>query len=297
MDTIAILGAGGVGGFVAVALARAGAAEVTVIAREPTAQTIARDGLRLDSDRLGAFTAHPAVATALERPADALLIAVKATALEEALQRVRAAPRLVVPLLNGVDHLTVLRERFAGVVAATIRVEADRPAPGVIVQRGQEALIDLAGDEGAELATALRDAGLDAATGGLQADVMWSKLSRLCPLALTTSASDRTLGSVRCDPRWRSALENAIAETAAAGHAEGAAISAQDALRELERSPADNGSSMQRDLRAGRAPELDAIAGAVIRAAQRHDLPCPTVQWLAERVSLRASAAGGAGQS
>jgi 2-dehydropantoate 2-reductase len=44
---------------------------------------------------------------------------------------------------------------------------------------------------------------------------------------------------------------------------------------------------MQRDIAAGRPTELDAIAGAVLRAGQRHGLRCPTVQWLAERVALR----------
>ena len=46
---------------------------------------------------------------------------------------------------------------------------------------------------------------------------------------------------------------------------------------------------MQRDIAAGRATELDAIAGAVLRSAQRHGLRCPTVQWLAERVAVRAA--------
>jgi 2-dehydropantoate 2-reductase len=290
MQTVAILGPGGVGGLLAAALTRSGSAEVTVVARESTAEAIARDGLRVGSDRLGAFTARPTVVTALNTPVDTLVIAVKATGLDGALERVHAAPRQVVPLLNGVDHLAVLRERFDEVVAAAIRVEADRPAPGVITQNGDAVRIDLAGDHAAAFAAAVRDAGLDAVTGGREPDVMWSKLARLCPLALTTSASDRLLGSVRSDPRWRSALENAIAETVAAGVAEGADINAQDALNELDAAPDDNGSSMQRDLRAGRAPELDAIAGAVIRAARRHDLPCPTVQWLAEQVAVRASA-------
>jgi 2-dehydropantoate 2-reductase len=45
---------------------------------------------------------------------------------------------------------------------------------------------------------------------------------------------------------------------------------------------------MQRDIAAGREPELDAIAGAVIRAAARHNLRCPTVRWLTGRVAGRA---------
>ena len=45
---------------------------------------------------------------------------------------------------------------------------------------------------------------------------------------------------------------------------------------------------MQRDIASGREPELDAIAGAVLRAGARNGLRCPTVQWLAERVAARA---------
>jgi 2-dehydropantoate 2-reductase len=44
---------------------------------------------------------------------------------------------------------------------------------------------------------------------------------------------------------------------------------------------------MQRDIAAGREPELDAIAGAVLRAGRRHGLRCPTVEWLAGRVAGR----------
>ena len=116
---------------------------------------------------------------------------------------------------------------------------------------------------------------------------MWSKLARLCALALTTSASDRSIGFVRADPRWRSALEGAVSETVAVANADGAELQATDTMAELDAAHAELGSSMQRDIAAGRATELDAIAGAVVRAGQRHGLRCPTVQWLAERVAVR----------
>jgi ketopantoate reductase len=48
---------------------------------------------------------------------------------------------------------------------------------------------------------------------------------------------------------------------------------------------------MQRDIAAGRATELDAIAGSVLRAAARHGVQCPMVAWLTERVAERAGAA------
>ena len=47
------------------------------------------------------------------------------------------------------------------------------------------------------------------------------------------------------------------------------------ALGELEQAHATLGSSMQRDIAAGRAPELDAIPGSVLRAAARHGSAVP----------------------
>src|SRR2546421_12867888 len=112
MTSVAILGPGGVGGFVAGALDRAGI-PVTVVAREPTAELIARDGIRVESVRLGAsFTARPRAVARLDEQLDFLIVAPKATALGEALERIAAEPRVVVPLLNGLDHLEVLRDRF-----------------------------------------------------------------------------------------------------------------------------------------------------------------------------------------
>jgi 2-dehydropantoate 2-reductase len=201
----------------------------------------------------------------------------------------------VVPLLNGLEHLDVLRARFGAqrVAAAVIRIESDRPSTGVIAQTSPGVRVDMASarpELGAalqEAAAVLDEAGIEARIGDSEAQVMWSKLARLCALALTTSASDRPIGYVRSDPRWRSALEGAVSETVAVANADGAGLRASDSLAELDAAHAELASSMQRDIAAGRATELDAIAGAVLRAGQRHGLRCPTVQWLAERVAVR----------
>ncbi len=297
MTGIAVLGAGGVGGFLAGALTRAGA-EVVVVAREDTARVIGERGLRIRSAALGDFTAQPAVTTELNHAVDVLFVATKATGLEAALERVVAAPGLLIPLLNGIDHLARLRERFGAdrVPAAVIRIESDRPAPAEIVQTSPSCRIDLAADAAPPAVEAalertrarLEAAGIPTRLGTSEADVMWSKLARLCPLALTTSASERPIGSVRADPRWRSALESAVGETVRVANADGARLDPADTLAELEAAHAELGSSMQRDIAAGRPPELDAIAGAVLRAGERHGLRCPTVQWLADRVANRA---------
>jgi 2-dehydropantoate 2-reductase len=296
VTTVAVLGTGGVGGFVAAALDRGGA-DVTVVARPETAQAIRAAGLTVTSRVLNDFEAHPRVTTELTDPVDVLLVATKATGLSDALGRIQAAPRLVVPLLNGLEHLELLRERLGDerVAAAVIRIESDRPAAGVIVQTSPACRVDVAsarpelGARLEEAAALLQGAGIEARIADSEADVMWSKLARLCALALTTSAADRPIGYVRADPRWRSALEGAVKETVAVANADGASLEARDTLAELDAAHAELGSSMQRDIAAGRETELDAIAGAVLRASQRHGLRCPTVQWLTERVAVRAA--------
>lgn len=296
---IAVLGPGGVGGLLAGALTRAGE-DVTVIARESTAAAIDEHGLRIASVTLGDFTARPRALAHLSEPVDALLVATKAAGLPAALQRIDATPRVVLPLLNGLDHIALLRERFApeSVLAGSIRVEADRPAPGVVVHTSRFLLVEMASrfESAAEpmraLAAALSRAGVDARgehpiAADSEAQVMWSKLVRLNALACTTSAYDKLLGEIRDDPALRADLVGAMDEAAAIGRAEGADVDAAKAIAELERAHATLGSSMQRDIAAGRPPELDAIPGAVLRAGARHGLKCPTIERLVAMILAR----------
>jgi 2-dehydropantoate 2-reductase len=295
MARIAVLGPGGVGGFLAAALARSGV-EVVVLAREETAATIAERGIEVRSTVLGAFTARPAAVAELDGELDCLLVTTKATGLNHALVRVKTEPGLVVPLLNGLDHMSVLRARFGPgrVAAGVIRIESDRPAPATIVQTSPACRVDLGADDAAmrrrlaSLARTLEAAGIPVRLEASERHVLWSKLARLSALALVTSASDRPIGWVRADPRWRSALERCIAETVAVANADGAALAPGSTLAELTEADPELGSSMQRDIAAGREPELDAIAGAVLRAAARHGLRCPSVSWLSQRVAQRA---------
>jgi 2-dehydropantoate 2-reductase len=301
---IAILGPGGVGGLLAGALDRAGT-EVVVLARESTARVISEHGLQVDSVILGRFVARPRVLPSLTEPVDVLIVATKAASLKDALERVRSDPSLVLPLLNGLDHLAVLRERFTpgAVLAGTIRVEADRPQPGVVVHTSPFLLIDMASHdpsarEGIDaLAATLSDAGVPVradwpSSQAAEAQVMWSKLVRLNALACTTSAFDRQLGEIRSTPQLRADLVGAIEEGCAVGRAEGAQdVEPARAIGELERAHDTLGSSMQRDIAAGRPPELDAIPGAVLRAAARHQLQCPTIERLVAMIVERIDAA------
>jgi 2-dehydropantoate 2-reductase len=297
MRSFAILGPGGVGGFLAAALDRAGAA-VTVVAREPTAEALARDGLRVYSVRLGDFEARPASVPSLGGAVDALVVATKSTGLEEGLERVRGLePRMVLPLLNGLDHLAVLRERFGTrAVAGSIRIESTRTRTGVIEQTSPFLRIDMASADAAmaeplaQLAAALEAAGVPARVLDSEAQAMWGKLVRLNAIACATSAWDLPLGEIRSDLERRAALEAAVREGAAVARAEGAVVDPDETMAELDDAHPELRSSMQRDIAAGRPTELDAIPGAVLRAAARHGLACPTVERLAAAAARRAGA-------
>jgi 2-dehydropantoate 2-reductase len=298
VDRVSVLGPGGVGGFLAAALAHAGQG-VTVIARPETAAHIREHGIEVQSVRLGGFTARPAAAESLDQPTEVLIIATKATGLSDALERIHTDPELVVPLLNGIDHLQVLRERWGQgrVAAGTIRIESDRPAPGRIVQTSPFLRVDLASDDPrpraalARLSSTLEQAEIPTRTSPSEAQIMWEKLVRLNALACTTSAADRPLGFIRTDPKWRADLLECLAEGAAVARAEGARIDPARLLAELEDNHSELRSSMQRDIAAGREPELDAIAGSVLRAGARHGIDCPTIARLSELIARRAGVA------
>ena len=297
MRSVAILGPGGVGGFLAGALAREpGGLKVVLISRPETATFIANHGLKVRSVRLGNFAARPDPTPALDGRVDALLVATKSTGLEAALDRVsKLDAGIVLPLLNGLDHLDVLRERYGSrAVAGSIRIESTRVAPGHIDQTSPFLRIDMASADPEmrtpmhALAELLEGAGVPARVMDSEAQAMWGKLVRLNALACATSAWDLPLGEIRSDPDRRGALEACVREGAAVARAEGANVDPAGTMAELDDAHPELRTSMQRDIAAGREPELDAIPGSVLRAAARHGIGCPSIRLLSTLAAERA---------
>ncbi|OIJ86214.1 ketopantoate reductase family protein [Streptomyces colonosanans] len=281
--TVAVLGPGGVGGLLAALLARAGH-RVICLAGEETSRTLSEHGIRVRSNRFGDFTAQVEADTELREPADVVFVAVKHTALDAALDRVPATvlgeDTLVVPLLNGVEHPEVLRGRYgaARVAPAVIRVESTRVAPAVIEHDSPFMEVDLTGDTVARdrldrLAGALEWAGVRTHVLDGEAATLWAKMGFLAPLALLTTRYGVPLGDIRT--LHREELVSLVEETAAVGRASGAATDPAAALARYDAFPAETKSSMQRDAEAGRPLELDAIGGALLRAAERHGVAVP----------------------
>jgi 2-dehydropantoate 2-reductase len=278
----AILGAGGIGGLLGAALARAGA-DVVLLMRP---EALMRFGGRLavESAVLGDFEVEVPAASGLDREVDAVWVTTKATQLEPSLALAppgRTGSAFVIPLLNGVDHIAVLRARYRNVVAGAIRVESERLAPARIRQSSPFIRVELAGAE--PVAAELRTAGIDVHVRDDELSLLWEKLAFLAPVALATTALDAPLGAVREDVRYRRCQDEALA----VARAEGALVD-EEALRSLQQGAPDGmHSSMQKDVAAGRRPELDAIAGPIMRGGRRHEIPVPNTEELARLVAAR----------
>lgn len=294
-STVAVLGPGGVGGLVGALAARAGH-RVICLAGPDTVQVLRRDGISVCSRQFGDFTAAVEADTELRESVDLCLVTVKQTNLLPALERVApgvldaAADGLIVPLLNGVEHIATLRDRYGPerVAAGVIRVETTRMAPGVIVHGSPFADVDLASATAQRhrlerAAALLAEAGVRACVAEEENAMLWAKLSFLAPFALLTTRYGLTIGAVRTERRRE--LLGLVEETAAVSRACGGPGDPDRSLRLYDAFPADAKSSMQRDAEAGRPWELDAIGGAVLRAADRSGVEVPLLARLIRELS------------
>jgi 2-dehydropantoate 2-reductase len=288
----AVLGAGGVGGLVGGALAKAGH-PVTLLVR-PGRRNLYPERLSVQSEPFGNFEAPVRVADRLDEQFDVVWIAVKATALESALSSIPPEvleDGVLVPLLNGVDHVRRLRDRYGAerVLPGTIRVEAEQAGPGRVRHLSAFADVQVAPnpvtrERARTLCEELRGAGMRCEVQDDETTMLWSKLCFLAPFALATTASEGSLGVVRADPgRWAS-LELCVDEACAVGSAEGAKVAPEPILTALEGLPDGFRSSMQKDVAAGRVPELDAIAGPILRGGSQHGIELAATRSLVDRV-------------
>ena len=291
---VAVLGPGGIGGLLAVLLARRGD-RVTCLAPPATAAHLAEHGLELRSPTLGDARVAVEAATRLDHPVDVVFVTVKATQLATAVEAVPAdvlSDGLVVPFLNGIDHMAWLRRRYpAGqVVAGTIRIESTRVGPGLIEHASPFAIVELAAAEPSRrqqveaLGARLAATGLDVTVRDDEAATLWSKLSVLAPIALVTTWTAAPYREAKAG-HWDEVAAVAR-EIVTAARADGVDLDEAALLAMLERLP-DMRSSMQKDAAAGRPIELDAIGGAVLRAAERGGTDAPVTARLVADLEAR----------
>lgn len=272
-------------------LAHAGDSVTLVVRREKVASY--PKTLRLESP-FGKFEVK--VAVAAEVPdVDVLWITVKATQLESALGALKSfeAVRAIVPLLNGIDHVAMLRARYGSerVIPATIAGEMERVSPGHIVHRTPFERLNVLSTGKSLLGGTLdqlQKLGFECRFIDDEPTLMWGKLVFLAPFALSTTAADKTVGEILGDPQWRNDGEACVREACAVAAAESARVSAEKVLSGVAAMPGTMRSSMQKDVEQHRAPELDAIAGPILRGGRLHGIGVPVTMKLVELVERRA---------
>jgi 2-dehydropantoate 2-reductase len=299
---LAVLGLGGIGGVLA---ARTGA---LAVGTERTVAVIRERGLTL-VDGGQTTVAHPEATTRLEQPVALLAVAVKAYDLGAALDRVEPEAlrgAVVLPLLNGLEHVDALRARFDGssyrlsqappvVAAGSIgSLSAHAPEPGFVVQgtpspgRVTAASRDLDRERLAAALAPLRVPGIEVVQLDDEREVLWEKATRLAVLAAATVASGRPVGALRDDPAWRERLRASLDEAVSTAAADGVSLAADEQWGMIEAMPPELTTSAARDAAAGRPTELDAIVGSVVRSARRHAVETPSLDALWEEARCRA---------
>lgn len=292
----AIIGVGGVGGYVGARLAEAGH-DVLLVARGAHREALVAGGLQLRSP-LGDVTIHPARVAgdpSGSGPVDCVILAVKAWQVAEAART--AAPLLgpdatALTLQNGVEAparaASVLgRERVLGGVAKIISFVA---APGRIEHAGvPPALIigELGGGTSSRV-EALK-AAFDGARGlevSVASDIeraLWEKYIFIASWAGVGAVTRAPLGVVRRVPETRRLIEGAAVELERVARARGVRLdagAAQAVLAFIDRLPPDGTASLQRDIAAGRPSELDDLIGAALRLGAEVSVPTPVNAFL-----------------
>jgi 2-dehydropantoate 2-reductase len=274
----------------AAALARAGH-PVTIVVRPGSDHP---PTIHVESDVLGELEEPVSATERLAEPVDVLWVATKATALEEALKQAPAelVREAVIPLLNGIGHMAPLRATYgeARVAAGTIRVEAEKLAPGRIRQAGPFIVVDLAGPPA--LRRVLERVAAEVDATGIRTRLvespehaLWDKLLLLGPFALTSTASGLSIGGIRDDPTWRATMLEAMQEVRRVAAAEGVELG--DAAPMIDVMAPGMRSSMQKDAAAGRPLEVDHISGPVLNAGERHGIPTPTIRELVDQIRAK----------
>jgi len=300
---VVVFGAGAVGCHFGAKLAMAGA-PVTLVGRPTHVEAIrARGGLVFDSGGERTTVALAADASpAPVRDADLVLLCVKSADTAEAARTIAAllhTGAAVLAMQNGVDN--VERARAAAPidpVAAVVYVGASMGGPGHVVHAGRGDLVigEYPGAgradprRGARIAAVFERAGVTCRVSDDVRAELWTKLVMNAAFNAISALSHARYGSIVADPGTAATMRALIDECVAVARADGVAIGTPDALHAsaltLGRAMATATSSTEQDLSRGRATEIDALNGYVVRRGDALGVPVPVNRALHALVRL-----------
>ncbi|MEV5476317.1 2-dehydropantoate 2-reductase [Streptomyces sp. NPDC007148] len=294
---IAVVGAGGVGGYFGARLA-AGGHEVTFVARGRHLEAIREHGLLVRSP-LGDLKvpATSVVATIAELdPVDVVLVAVKLWDSEDVAAQLSAVVdegTRVISLQNGVRKDSVLRQHLPAqnVWGGVCYISAVIEEPGVVAHRGEMQKVvfgayDDADTQRAEdFLEACVSSGIDAELSADIERVIWEKFVFLVGLSATTAAVRQPIGVIRSDAHSRELLHDVMAEAVNVGRAAGVHLDprfADERLEFCDTLPPGMTSSMYHDLMQGSRLEVPWLSGSVVDLGRELGVPAPRNRTIAD---------------
>ncbi|HEY1951645.1 MAG TPA: 2-dehydropantoate 2-reductase [Gemmatimonadaceae bacterium] len=287
---IAIVGAGGVGGYYGGKLTEAGH-DVTLFARGEHLDAIRRNGIVIKDH--GATITVKVKAT--DRPddlrgADWAMLAVKSYSVAELADVLVMLARngtAIVPALNGVttaENLEGAGVPRSQILGGTTIMNAHKIAPGVIERLSKRERFAVGEMDGTmsprveAIAAAMRSAGDDAVATKEIVLELWQKFNMLCACAAACGMARSDLGTIRDTELGRLLIDRAVREIAAVARAMHVPIPAtqeEDALARIAALPATLKPSFVLDVERGGPTELDVLSGAVSRFGRRTGVPTP----------------------
>lgn len=299
---IMIVGAGGIGGYLAAKLSRK-YGDITLVARGAQLNAIRENGLTL-VDNEERFTVRPALCTDNPSEAgeqDAILLCTKSYGLQAALNQVRPCIKpdtLLIPMLNGVNtHQRIAAWMEKGIALdGCIYVFSRIIAPGVIEKGGalNRICMGIPGKKASEqpqtlfkLRDMLNDSGVNTEIPDDIIREMWLKWSLMGTNGQACVYFNVSVGKLRETPHMYEFLMGLVDEMLLISKAEG--VNLPDNLKEniaktVASMPYDSTPSLLRDMNEpGKPTEMDLFAGELCRMADKHGIEAPNNHKIRDR--------------
>lgn len=291
---IVILGLGGVGGYYGGMLAREyrndPEAEIYFVARGAHLKKVKEFGLAVKTER-GTFVAYPTLATDKASEigiADYIIVTTKSYDLDATIEQIKPCVgkhTVILPLLNGIDITTRIRELLPGIEVwqGCTYIVGRLLEPGLVESSGNIHLLYFGCDNKTnerllDFEKTLKAAGFDARFSPDILSVIWKKFCFISSTASLTSYFDVSFGALLTEEERKETLVGLLRELLDVARAEGVDLDEdviQEVIRQLEELPFNTTSSMHSDFKAGKNTELDSLTGVVIQMAKKHGIDVP----------------------
>ena len=299
-----VIGAGGTGGCIGAYMTEAGR-DVTLIARGAHLAAMQADGLRMETTKKGNYTVKPVKATDMEHYGehpDVIFVCVKGYSLEETIpfiRRVAKPETVVIPILNIYGTGGRLQERLPELLVTDgcIYIAAEIRKPGCLWQNGDIFRVVFGVRKPSEYREVLEkvrqdleDSGITALlSDNLQKDAL-QKFSYVSPAAACGQYYDAMAGDMQKPGEIRDTFAALIHEIDVLAEAMGIHFGVdivQTNLDILDSLTPEASTSMQRDVKQGKASEMDGLIFEVVRMGRKYGVKLPVYEKIAEELRKR----------